>query len=118
MKKLKGVGVTDGVAEGPARVILSVNELDEMQDGEVLVVKETTPRYIVPINKSAAVVIESDDPEPHAEKITDELSVPAVIGVKNATTEIETGNLIRVHGNHGEVEIIAERFHERTHELS
>ncbi len=42
---LSGFPGSPGVAEGPARVITSVEQLSEVQDGEILVCPTTTPSW-------------------------------------------------------------------------
>ncbi|HRI63421.1 MAG TPA: PEP/pyruvate-binding domain-containing protein [Polyangium sp.] len=106
-KHLQGLPASSGVVEGPARVLApGTADLDEVRAGEVLVARTTdiglSPLFLV----SAAVVTEMGGPLSHAAVVAREYGVPAVVNVAGATVAIRTGDLIRVDGDRGTVEIL------------
>jgi rifampicin phosphotransferase len=106
-KNLQGLPASSGVVEGPARVLSpgSLN-LDAVNPGEVLVARTTdiglSPLFLV----AAAVVTEMGGPLSHAAVVAREYGVPAVVNVAGATVAIRTGDLVRVDGDRGTVEIL------------
>lgn len=106
---LQGLPASSGVVEGRARVLApGTVDLDEVRVGEVLVARTTdvglSPLFLV----SAAVVTEMGGPLSHAAVVAREYGVPAVVNVVGATMAIRTGDLLRVDGDRGTVEILNE----------
>ncbi|HEY8041761.1 MAG TPA: PEP/pyruvate-binding domain-containing protein [Polyangiaceae bacterium] len=101
---LRGLPASAGVVEGPARVILREDAMDELQPGEILVVHTTdvgwTPLFLV----AAGVVTELGGPLSHAAIVAREFGVPSVVNVVGATRAIRTGDVLRVDGDRGVVE--------------
>lgn len=107
-KHLAGLPASSGVVEGRARVLApGIADLDAVRPGEVLVARTTdiglSPLFLV----SAAVVTEMGGPLSHAAVVAREYGVPAVVNVAGATIAIRTGDLIRVDGDRGTVEILS-----------
>ena len=82
-----------------------MTDLDAVCPGEVLVARTTdiglSPLFLV----AAAVVTELGGPLSHAAVVAREYGVPAVVNVAGATIAIRTGDLVRVDGDRGTVEI-------------
>lgn len=107
-KHLKGLPASSGVVEGLARVLgPGTADLDAVRAGEVLVARTTdvglSPLFLV----AAAVVTEMGGPLSHAAVVAREYGVPAVVNVAGATIAIRTGDLVRVDGDRGTVEILS-----------
>ena len=100
---LRGLAACPGVVEGRARVLLSDDEMDALQPGEILVVRTTdvgwTPLFLV----AAGLVTELGGPLSHAAIVAREFGVPSVVNVTGATLAIRTGDRVRVDGDHGVV---------------
>ena len=104
---LTGFAASSGAAEGPARVILDVARLGELEDGEILVAPVTSPSWTPVFGKIAAAVSDIGGIMSHAAIVSREYGLPAVVGTGNATTRIKTGDVLRVDGDAGTVTIIA-----------
>ena len=100
---MKGFGVSPGVYEGPARVILDVAELPSVQQGEVLVAPSTGPTFNVVLPLIGAIVTERGGALSHAAIVAREYGLPGVVGCPGATRNIRTGMRVRVNGESGEV---------------
>ena len=105
-KTLIGRAASQGTAEGTARIILSEKEFSKFQAGDILVTKQTSPAWTPLFAVAKAVVTELGGILSHAAIVAREYGIPAVVGVKNATKEIEDGSRLEVSGNEGKVEII------------
>jgi pyruvate,water dikinase len=103
---LHGVAASAGVAEGPARVILSPSQLDEVQAGEVLVCPITAPSWAPVFTKIAGAVSDIGGIMAHAAIVSREYGLPAVVGTGFGTKSIRTGQRIRVDGSRGIVTVL------------
>ena len=103
---VKGIAGSPGVAEGIARVVMTVDEFDAVSDGDILVCQMTNPAWVVLFTKIAALVTDTGGTTSHPAVLSREFGIPAVIGTSTATHTIRTGDRIRVDGSKGVVEIL------------
>jgi pyruvate,water dikinase len=103
---LKGMPASPGVAEGPARVISTADQLSEVQDGEILVAPVTAPSWGPIFGRIRATVTDIGGMMSHAAIVCREYGMPAVTGTGTASSEIRTGQLLRVDGNSGTVTVL------------
>ena len=102
---LVGLPVSAGTIEGRARVILDMAEAD-VEPGDILVTAYTDPSWSPLFVAIAGLVTEVGGLMTHGAVIAREYGLPAVVGVEQATRRIRNGQLIRVHGTDGYVEIL------------
>jgi len=103
---LTGFAGSSGTAEGTARVILDVQQLGELQEGEILVAPVTSPSWTPVFGKVAAAVSDIGGIMSHAAIVAREYGLPAVVGTGDATSRIRTGDRLRVDGDRGTVTIL------------
>jgi pyruvate,water dikinase len=103
---VKGIAGSPGVAEGVARVVLSVEEFDAVADGDILVCQMTNPAWVVLFTKIAALVTDTGGTTSHPAVLSREFGIPAVIGTSTATHTIRSGDHLRVDGSNGVVTIL------------
>jgi pyruvate,water dikinase len=103
---LRGLGASAGVYEGPARVVESPEQFDDVKKGEVLVCKMTSPSWVVLFTKIGALVTDSGGALSHPAVVSREFGIPAVVGTRTGTERIRTGQRVRINGAAGLVEII------------
>ena len=101
-----GFAASPGVAEGRARVILHVDQLDEIEEGEILVAPTTATSWTPVFGKIAAAVPDVGGIMCHAAIVAREYGLPAVVGTGTATKRIRTGDRLRVDGGAGTVTIL------------
>jgi len=106
--ELTGMAASPGVAEGPARVISSPAQIDEVREGEILVAPLTAPSWAPIFGRVRATVTDIGGIMSHAAIVCREYGLPAVTGTASGTTRIRTGQRIRVNGNTGTVTILDE----------
>ncbi|MGE3449654.1 MAG: PEP-utilizing enzyme [Microbacteriaceae bacterium] len=104
--ELRGVAAAPGVAEGPARVVLTPAELGTVQTGEILVCPITAPSWAPVFTKIAGAVSDIGGIMAHAAIVSREYGLPAVVGTGFGTTTIKTGQMVRVDGSKGVVTIL------------
>src|SRR5688572_26772845 len=103
---ITGIGGSPGVIEGVARVVRTVDEFDEVRDGDILVCQMTNPAWVVLFTKIAGLVTDTGGTTSHPAVLSREFGIPAVIGTSVATQRIATGDRIRIDGTAGSVEIL------------
>ncbi|MFN8456384.1 MAG: PEP-utilizing enzyme [Anaerolineae bacterium] len=103
---LKGFAGSPGVVEGLARVILSADQLGQVQDSEILVCPITNPSWGPVFSKIGAAVTDIGGMMSHAAIVCREYGVPAVVGTGFGTKKVTTGQKLRVDGAAGTVTIL------------
>ena len=96
-----------GVVEGRVRRIDSRDQANELLEGEILVTSFTNVGWTPLFPRAAAVVTDIGAPLSHAAIVARELGIPAVVGTGNATMKLKTGDLVRVDGSAGVVELLS-----------
>ena len=105
--EVRGLAASPGVVEGPARYVQSLDEFDQVQDGEILVCRMTNPAWVVLFTKISGLVTEAGGAVSHPAVVAREFGIPAVVGTTNAGDRIATGDRVRVNGTTGVVEILS-----------
>ncbi len=95
-----------GVVKGIARVIISPEDFNKLQEGEILVAPETTPDYVPLMKKALAILTDVGGITSHAAIVSRELRKPCIIGTKVATKVLKDGMEIEVDTNTGIVKIL------------
>ena len=98
---VNGIGIGLGWATGRVRVIDRYEDLGELRNGEILVTAETTPEWRPHIRRAAAVITDEGDTTCHAARVAVEEGLPAIVGTKGATTELESGQYVTVDASRG-----------------
>ena len=103
---LKGYAASAGVVEGVARVLRSINDFGEVQEGDILVCPVTHPSWSPLFSKLKAAVSDIGGTMSHMAIVAREYGMPAVVGTGSATKRIQSGQRIRVDGDRGIVTIL------------
>ena len=105
-KSLKGLAASRGVAEGRVRILNDPAQVADFQPGEVLVVAAADTGWAPLFLAASGVVTELGGPLSHAAIILREYAVPAVVNVANATRALRDGDIVRLDGDTGTVEVL------------
>ena len=103
---IKGFAASPGVVEGPARVCRTVKEVSELEEGEILVAPTTSPSWAPAFVKIKACVTDVGGVMSHAAIVCREYGLPAIVGTGSATKIIKSGQMIRVNGSTGEIDLL------------
>ena len=103
---MSGLAASPGVVEGTARIVSSVDEFDQVQEGEILVCQMTNPAWVVLFTKIGGLVTDAGGVASHPAVVAREFGIPAVVGTSIATERIATGDRVRVNGSSGLVEVL------------
>jgi len=102
---IKGVGASQGVMTGRARVIRSLSESDTLEAGEVLVCRNTAPPWTPLFAIAGAVVTDVGGLLSHSAICAREYAIPCVVGTGVATSRIPDGSIITVDGTNGTINL-------------
>lgn len=105
---LKGLPVSAGVYEGKVKVLNSPEEGSKLEKGDVLVTKGTNPAWTPLFLNIGGLIMETGGPISHGSVVAREYGVPAVVGIGDAASILKDGQIVRVNGETGTVEIIDE----------
>ena len=102
---LRGVGVSPGIARGRARVIGSVEDMERLEPGEILVVGSLEPTWTTAYARATGIVAERGAVLSHGAIVAREFGLPAVVAVPDALSCLRTGLELEVDGTAGAVKI-------------
>ncbi|MCU0524655.1 MAG: phosphoenolpyruvate synthase [Elainella sp. Prado103] len=97
-----GRAVGEMIGQGVVRVILDVHDLDQFQEGEVLVTGRTDPDWEPIMKRASAIITNQGGRTCHAAIIARELGLPAIVGCDNATTVLNDGQMVTISCASGE----------------
>ena len=106
INKIIGTPASKGVAKGTAKILTEVEHAKKIKQGDILIAHETTPDYIVAMNKAVAFVTDIGGLTCHAAITAREMNKPCIIGTKNATKILKDNDLVEVDANKGIVKIL------------
>jgi pyruvate,water dikinase len=98
----KGRSVGERIGQGPARIIRSAADLEQLEQGEVLVTEMTDPDWEPVMKRAAAVVTDRGGRTCHAAIVSRELGIPAIVGTGTGTSAMKTGEAVTVSCAEGE----------------
>ena len=105
--QVTGLAASPGVIEGIAKVVMSIDEFDQVNPGDIMVCQMTNPAWTPLFAVIAGIVTDAGGVVSHPAVMAREFGIPAVIGTSVATLKIKTGDRIRVDGGKGLVEILS-----------
>jgi pyruvate,water dikinase len=103
---LRGTAVSPGEVIGPACVLRTPADEAKMRIGGILVAPSTDPGWTPIFARAAGVVVELGGVMSHAATVAREYGMPCVSNVDGATWRVRDGDLLRVDGMHGTVEVL------------
>ncbi len=91
-----GRAIGHKIGAGKAKVLASIEEMDKIETGDVLVTDMTDPDWEPIMKKASAIVTNRGGRTCHAAIIAREMGIPAVVGCGDATDLIKTGDEVTV----------------------
>jgi pyruvate,water dikinase len=102
---LKGVAGSGGVITGKAKVVRSLAEAADLDEGDIVVCEMTLPPWVPLFSIAGAFVTDTGGVLSHCAIVAREFGLPAVVGTQFGSAVIKTGQTITVDGNKGTVRI-------------
>ncbi|GIU24148.1 MULTISPECIES: phosphoenolpyruvate synthase [unclassified Shewanella] len=92
----EGRAIGHKIGKGVAKVLKSIDDMDQIQPGDVLVTDMTDPDWEPIMKRASAIVTNRGGRTCHAAIIARELGVPAVVGCGDVTERIQNGQEVTV----------------------
>lgn len=100
----KGLPVSPGTVEGPAKFVRKINELDKWTDGDILMAWFTDPEWMHVLSKSSGIVTAVGGFLCHTAIIARELGIPCIVGIGgDAMKKIWDKTYLSINGTTGVV---------------
>ena len=93
---ITGRAIGQKIGSGKVRVVSDINDMDQVQPGDVLVTDMTDPNWEPVMKRAAAIVTNRGGRTCHAAIIARELGIPAVVGCATATEDLKEGAEVTV----------------------
>jgi pyruvate, water dikinase len=103
---VEGRAIGQKIGTGPVRIVHSINDMDNVQAGDILVTDMTDPNWEPVMKRASAIVTNRGGRTCHAAIIARELGIPAVVGCENATEVLKDGMLVTVSCAQGDTGFI------------
>jgi pyruvate,water dikinase len=93
---IKGTSVGNKIGAGKVNKIMSVKDIDDFKEGDVLVTEMTDPDWVPIMKIASAIVTDKGGRTCHAAIVSRELGIPCVVGTGNASELIHDGQEVTV----------------------
>ena len=100
---LSGAPASPGVTSGPVKIIDSVRQIGQMEEGDVLVTSAITPDFLPAMKRAVAVITDKGNYTSHAAALSHELGIPCVVGTETGTRVLKRHQRVTVDGTWGKV---------------
>ena len=98
---VRGLGASPGMASGKVKIVLDIDELDKIKDGDIMVTTMTTPDMVPAMRRASGIVTDEGGVTCHASIISRELGIPCVVGTGDATTTLKENSGVTLDGKKG-----------------
>lgn len=106
--QIVGIAAAPGTAIARAYTIAADTDPPQnLSPGQILVATEIAPHWLPIVRHCAGLVTERGGMTSHAAILAREFRIPAVVGAKGITQQIQTGDSVLVNGDTGEVVLVA-----------
>jgi len=102
--QLAGIPVSSGTVEAVVRIIHSLEDAEQLKEGEIMVASFTDIGWTPYFSIIAGLVTEIGSPLSHGAVVAREYGIPAVVGAKGAKKFLNTGDRIKLDGEKGLIE--------------
>ena len=98
---VRGLGASPGMASGKVKIVLDIDELDKIKDGDIMVTTMTTPDMVPAMRRASGIVTDEGGVTCHASIISRELGIPCVVGTGDATSTLKENAGVTLDGKKG-----------------
>ena len=106
--KMKGFGASPGIVEGPCTIIRDQRELSKVPSGAIIVCEAAFHALMTFLPFLGGLATERGGILSISSAYARKYEVPAVVGVNGLTGFLHNGDVIRIDGSRGRVDIIRE----------
>ncbi|MGI0483455.1 glycerol-3-phosphate acyltransferase [Geminocystis sp. CENA526] len=103
---LQGIGASAGIIEGKIKIAKTISDNDNIDSDTILVVPHTDSGWSTILAQAGGIIAEVGGKLSHGAIIAREYKIPAVMDIHHATEILQDGQLVRLNGVKGTVEIM------------
>ncbi|MFE4106883.1 phosphoenolpyruvate synthase [Almyronema epifaneia] len=103
---LTGLSIGDAIASGKVCRVLSTKDIDQVEDGSILVTEMTDPDWVPIMKRVAGIVTDYGGRTCHAAIVSRELGIPAIVGTGDGTRTLKNDQVVTIscaEGDQGNV---------------
>lgn len=104
--QLKGIPVSSGMVQAKVRIVNTLEDAAMLQTGEIMVASFTDIGWTPYFSIVSGLITEIGSPLSHGAVVAREYGIPAVVGAKGAKQFLKDGDVVKLDGDKGVVEII------------
>ncbi|MDX2241191.1 MAG: PEP-utilizing enzyme, partial [Leptolyngbyaceae cyanobacterium bins.302] len=105
-QQLQGIGASAGLVEGRVKIVLSLRDLPQVGRDTIVVVPYTDSGWAPLLAQAGGLIAETGGRLSHGAIVAREYRIPAVMDIHHATQLLQDGQLVRLDGQQGIVEIL------------
>ena len=106
--QLAGIGCCPGVVEGPVAIVSDLI-CARQPTGTILVAERTDPGWVPIFPGYSGILIERGSLLSHSAIVAREMGIPTIVGITGLTARLRSGQIVRMDGRAGTVEIVNDR---------
>jgi len=103
---VKGISVGQKIAHGTARIINTIEDIDQINTTDIIITDMTNPDWVPAMKQAAGIITNRGGRTCHAAIVSRELGIPAIVGTQDATEKISNGQNITIDCSGGTVGIV------------
>lgn len=92
-------------ARGKVQIVNNPSE-ENFEEGSILVTQMTSPDYIHLMKKSAGIITDAGGLTCHAAILSRELGIPCIVGTRNATQVLNSGDMVEMDTHGGTIRVL------------
>jgi len=104
--RLKGLAASPGIVVGQCTIIRNLEDLHTLLEGTILVCEVPSPKLAPYMTFLRGLVAKRGSPNCIGSRYARENNIPAVVGIGDIIDAIHAGDVIRIDGLQGKVEVI------------
>ena len=93
---LDGVAIGNAIATGTVRVLSDHREMDQVEEGDVVVTEMTDPDWVPIMKRASAIITDRGGKTSHAAIVSRELGISAIVRTGDATERLTDGDPVTV----------------------
>ena len=103
---ITGLSIGHKIVSGVARVVKGAQDIGQVCDGDIIVTQMTDPDWVPVMKRAAGIVTDRGGRTCHAAIVSRELGIPAIVGTKNGTAVIKSGDMVTLDCSDGAVGVV------------
>jgi pyruvate, water dikinase len=97
----QGTSIGSSIVVGRLRVIPSVNDIDQVQEGDIIVTQMSDPDWVPVLKRAKGIITQEGGRTCHAAIISRELGIPAIVGLGQQIDHLKDGQEVTLDCSQG-----------------